>query len=435
MPANILNLPAYKVLKIEETDHDYHIKAEVANPPQQCPECAATSLVGFGRNEVMVRDLPSHGKRVAVYVDARRYRCKECGKTFMDRLPDVVPNTHMTRRLREWICEQALSRTFTSIANDVGVVEGTIRVLFREYIADLEKRIAIETPEWMGIDEIHLLGKPRCVITNIEECTVVDLLEDRNKSMLANYIFRMQRRLNVKCVTMDMWAPYRDVVRDNMPQAVIVVDKFHVLRMANLGLERVRKSIRESLTPKQRRGLMHDRFILLKRQAKLEPFEQLKMETWTRNFPLLSQAYEAKEGFFNIYEHLDRFEALEAYRSWRSHLSPGIQEAFRDLITATTNWEREIFAYFDHPVTNAYTESLNSLIRVVNRLGRGYSFEALRAKILYSEKAIKIKRPKFERRPMMDTFYYGRSTSTSPPSLFLGSEISTLARLIEEQKL
>jgi transposase len=60
----------------------------------------------------------------------------------------------------------------------------------------------------------------------------------------------------------------------------------------------------------------------------------------------------------------------------------------------------EILAYFDHPVTNAYTESLNNLIRVMNRLGRGYSFEALRAKILPAEGAFKRtnSRPTFARR-------------------------------------
>jgi transposase len=58
------------------------------------------------------------------------------------------------------------------------------------------------------------------------------------------------------------------------------------------------------------------------------------------------------------------------------------KEAFYPLTRAVNNWMPEIMAYFDHPVTNAYTESLNNLGRVMNRLGRGYSFEALRAKIL-----------------------------------------------------
>ena len=69
------------------------------------------------------------------------------------------------------------------------------------------------------------------------------------------------------------------------------------------------------------------------------------------------------------------------------------------MIRAFTNWQPFILNYFEHPVTNAYTESLNSLIRVMNRLGRGYSFEALRAKILFTEGVHAMgKRPKFQRR-------------------------------------
>jgi transposase len=62
-----------------------------------------------------------------------------------------------------------------------------------------------------------------------------------------------------------------------------------------------------------------------------------------------------------------------------------VRDVFQPIIVALDNWRPEIMAYFDHPITNAYTESLNNLIRVMNRLGRGYSFEAVRAKILFAE--------------------------------------------------
>ncbi|WP_420883040.1 transposase [Trinickia caryophylli] len=122
-------------------------------------------------------------------------------------------------------------------------------------------------------------------------------------------------------------------------------------------------------------------------------------------------------------------------------------------------------AYFDHPVTNAYTESLNNLIRVMNRLGRGYSFEALRAKILFAEGAFKRtnSRPKFEQRvkprEIGDMLKHGvpddamgmgvvdlvvvekpgkapreRIASTHEPKNH-GVDISTLARLIEEGEI
>ena len=101
--------------------------------------------------------------------------------------------------------------------------------------------------------------------------------------------------------------------------------------------------------------------------------------------------------------------AIVAYEAWIRAVVPEARDAFGDLIRAFTNWQPFILNYFEHPVTNAYTESLNSLIRVMNRLGRGYSFEALRAKILFTEGAHKhkISRPKFERRREPDEIGYG----------------------------
>lgn len=67
---------------------------------------------------------------------------------------------------------------------------------------------------------------------------------------------------------------------------------------------------------------------------------------------------------------------------------------FSDLIKAMGNWEEEKFNYFTSPITNAYTESLNRLIKTMNHVGRGYFFEALRAKILSTQSYRKVKRKK-----------------------------------------
>lgn len=47
------------------------------------------------------------------------------------------------------------------------------------------------------------------------------------------------------------------------------------------------------------------------------------------------------------------------------------------------NWRTEILAFFDHPITNGYTEALNGATKVINRMGRGYSFEVLRGRVLF----------------------------------------------------
>lgn len=465
MPANILNLAAYNVVGIQENEHDYHIDAETKQPPTNCPHCNSTALVGFGRREHMFRDMPMHGRRVGVYVNIRRFKCNACststGKvvTFSEPLPDINEKRDMTKRLVEWIGKQAVKRTFASIAEEVGVVEGTIRLIFKDYVADLEKTIRFETPKWMGIDEIHLI-KPRGVIANIQNNTIVELLPNRNKETVVRYLHHLEGKDRIQYVAMDMWAPYRDACMAVIPEASIIIDKFHVVKMANEAMEKVRKGLRERLTLKQKRGLMHDRFLLLKRERDLTDQERMLMDGWVKNYDELGLAYRLKEDFFGIYDAQSPDEAQGRYIGWKHRITPEVAPAFTDLVRAWDNWMPWILGYFDHPVTNAYTESLNSLIRVMNRLGRGYSFEALRAKILFAEGAHKHKnsRPRFERKdrsqakepPNMRTFElmagepepsYGMpkipklyEPSTRPEKNY-GADISTLIRLIEDGAL
>jgi transposase len=442
MPANILNLPSYAVTAVDNTDHDYHIKAEVKDAPKRCYECHSSSVVGFGRREQLVKDLPIHGKRVGIYLNTRRMKCNECQKTFSERLPEVDERRSMTRRLVTWIGKQAVKRTFSSIAEEVGVTEGTIRLVFKDYVSDVEKTFRFETPKWMGIDEIHLI-KPRGVITNIQNNTIVELLPNRNKDTVTNYLFRLDSKEEIQYVAMDMWAPYRDACKTVLPQAQIIIDKFHIVKMANEAMEKIRKGLRERLTLKQKRGLMHDRWVLLKRESELTDQEALLLSGWVKNYSELGMAHRLKEDFFHIYDAKAPDEAQALYIEWKRSIPAELAPAFADLVRAWDNWTPFILGYFDHPVTNAYTESLNNLIRVMNRLGRGYSFEALRAKILFSEGAHSIvkPRPKFERRPseqvVAERAYFSLATLTQhyEVSKNYGSDISTLARMIEAGEL
>ena len=87
---------------------------------------------------------------------------------------------------------------------------------------------------------------------------------------------------------------------------------------------------------------------------------------WTQNYPLLGEAYGLKEAFFGIYEDSDTPDmARRNHDAWSRSIPPEIAPAFADLTRAWSNWEPYILSYFDHPITNAHTESLNSLIRLL----------------------------------------------------------------------
>jgi len=88
----------------------------------------------------------------------------------------------MTKRLLKSIQEQSMSKTFVEVAESVGVDEKTIRNVFKDYVALKEREYQFETPKWLGIDEIHIIRRPRLVLTNIERRTTSSLTVTRKQS-------------------------------------------------------------------------------------------------------------------------------------------------------------------------------------------------------------------------------------------------------------
>ncbi len=449
MQTDFLNLPAFRVIKVDESLHDYHVTSEPVAVQTACTSCGSENFGKWGSREQLVKDLPLHGKRVGISIDTKRYRCNDCGKTFFHSLPAVSQKRQMTERLVHWIGQQAMKRTFLSLAEETGVDEKTIRNIFRDYVSELTETVRFELPKWLGIDAIHLT-QYRCVIANIENNTIIELLHDRNMETVIEYLSQLECKEKIQYVAMGMWWPYRDAVNRVIPKAIVVIDECHVVRMANDAVEKVRKNLRQSLTPKQCRALKHDRIVLQKRKSQLTDQESLMLSGWVENYPELGLAYRLKEDFFKIYDSQSSEEALARYAAWEISVTEEVRDAFLDLIKAWRQWQPYILAYFDHRITNVYTESLNSLIRVLDSLGRGYSFEALRAKLLFCEGAYKINqmRPAFEQRTPVFRPGLGRNMvgftslvgtscyqdligDDSEESKNYGADIAILTRMIE----
>jgi transposase len=145
-----------------------------------------------------------------------------------------------------------------------------------------------------------------------------------------------------------------------------------------------------------------------------------------------------KESFFAMWERAKSSkEAKQRYGVWEKSIPLELSWAFKDLTTAIQNWNTEIFAYFDHRVTNAYTESLNNLTRLTNRIGRGYSIEAIRAKMLFNGGLPIEPRPCYSLREPSHQGYALVTTSEQPRvearARNYGVEISTLVQRLEAE--
>jgi transposase len=378
---NILGWNHWHVLAVETNAHDYLITAERDAGVVVCPHCSNSFVHKHDTRPHVFMDTPLHGRRVGIRVLKKRFQCQVCHHSFYEALPEMHPAHFMTRRLVEYIERESLRRTFTSLAEEIGIDEKSIRLIFADSVRANEQKATLVTPRYLGIDEVKIDGAMRGVFTNIEKHTVLDLIPDRKKRNILAFLLQLPKRETVEWSTIDMYRPYKSAVTSALPQARICVDKFHVVRMATDAVDVVRKQLRTSLSSSERGALKDDRKILLMRQHDLDERNLLLLEMWTANYPVLAHAHALKEQFFAIYDQSSRAAAQDAYNTWLCSITDDVREAFQSLVTACTNWHEEIFNYFDCGLTNSYTETLNGRIKAIVHQTRGASFEVVRAKI------------------------------------------------------
>lgn len=183
----------------------------------------------------------------------------------------------------------------------MNVDEKTVRNVFDEYVAELEKQFKRETPIWLGIDEIKL-KRFRAIFTNLHGRSLIDMLPDRYTSTVASFLESLPDKERITHCGIDMWSGYRRAVQEALPNTKIVVDKFHVVSKANSAFDVVRRKIAKESNNGAGLGLKRAHKLFEKRRDDLTDEQWLTLTGWLNTFPLLAAAYDLKERRYLIYE-------------------------------------------------------------------------------------------------------------------------------------
>jgi transposase len=353
-----------------------------------------------------VLDLPRAGKTVIVNIRRRRWMCiskssgKTCGKTIAQPL-DIMTEDHyrITRRLLEYCEVKALLGTELSLAEETGISPRTIRSIRQKHVERLKNEIQFATPHVLGLDGVRgENNKRRIILTNIQTGEVIDLLKKGNKESIAERIEQFPNFKSIKIVTIDMCRTLLGVVLMALPNAIIIIDAFHILRTANQSMDKVRNRLYPRVKKERESGKLHrprpEPF--RKRRANLTKRDKKYMEFWFNEQPALKLAYDLKEAYLEIFAResdgnerlMSRAEAECRYQKWKSSFPVeeeflDLQKDFKPILSAMNNWGKYVFNRFDHDFTNAYTEAMNRRIKDILRESRGCSFDTLHAKIVF----------------------------------------------------
>lgn len=254
-----MNNDTIKLLNLEDVNIDLNkshvdkvngnlvVTIVLNNDTKCCKFCGSTSFCSHGFIHKKITHSISTNQPCILNYKARRFKCKDCGKTFLEYNPFCQEDEKLSLYTVIKILEKLRSHTstFTSVAKDLNVSIQTVVNVFDNYVSGTRLKLS----EVICIDEIYTnkltSKKYSCVVMDFKIKQVIDVYPSRLKYDLIDNFMRipLEERKLVKYVVIDMWDTYKQVSLDVFPNAIIAVDSFHVIKHLNLAIDMIRLKV------------------------------------------------------------------------------------------------------------------------------------------------------------------------------------------------
>jgi transposase len=341
----------------------------------------------------------------------RRFRCGHCSKRFLEPWDCVSKHRRVTNKLvQSSLMDLRLKISFTDVANKYMLSISTIMRDFTKHISYKTKPSSL--PSVISIDEFKATasnGNYAFMITDPINKTIIDILPDRLKTNLKEYLLSFTNRKDVRIVVGDMWDTYRELTAIVFPNAIYVADRFHFVRHICWAFTDVRvKAQNRLLMNKSEKGynFIKNKItvgLLNKHSKKITITEKwdYSYNSRTKEYNLdslqriskalsmdtdLETAYKLKEQFFDILKSSNFENAREHLTEWIKLCKSSKIKEFVEVSSTIANWLDEIVNSFidDKKYSNAFIEGTNNKIKCIKRISFGYRlFHNFRSRILY----------------------------------------------------
>jgi transposase len=381
-----LTLPGYRIVRWE-SNLLMRVFVEALDTPRQCPCCGGGRLRSKGRYERRVRHLACFGRPSELVIGCRRYRCVDCGRSFVQPLPGIKPGRHSTEPWREAIYERHDDGICAStLARREALGQATVGRIYAQFTErKARERLSRDCPRVLGIDEHTVQRGQRFATTfcDLKNRRVFDLSPGRSEAELAPYLRSLHGRERVRVVCIDLSNTYRAIIRRWFPRAKIVADRFHAIRLVGLHLLKLARQLCPPL------GWNRAWLGLLRTRAdRLEPDQRQRLAQLFAAHPVL-------EGIQALKEKLCGLLALktQSKSSCRRHIrtlleliatlkQSGLEPACT-LGQTLSAWTEEIVRMWRFTRTNGITEGFHRKMKLIQRRAYGFrSFHNYRLRVI-----------------------------------------------------
>jgi transposase len=376
---HVWGIRGYKVVRCEMVDSERVLVTIRAMPAVlRCPCCGTKEVIRKGTNPRLWLGTPIGHKKIYFEAQLPRVHCGKCDITRQVRVSFAEEKRRHTRQFERYALELAQITTTAHAAEHLGVSWDTIRDIEARHLGKKYSKPRLKQLKQIAIDEIYL-GKSvkfLTVVLDLDTGAIVYVGQGKGAEALGKFWKRLRgSKAKIEAVAADMSPAYALAVHQNLPHAVLVNDRFHVIKLYNEMLTELRRELyREAGTQLEKDVLKGTRWLLLKRIDHLddergEPARLLKALELNHS---LWVAYYLKDDLNQLWEQRDKIAAAQFLDGWlRDAERSGIRLVQKFAKTLATR-RASLLAWYDYPISTGPLEAVNNKIKLLNRQAFGY---------------------------------------------------------------
>lgn len=385
-----MGLPEYQVTSIEEIAGRVRITAS-GTGIVKCPHCEGMQLRLKDRRTRRPRHESWGTRQCELELESRKWLCLGCKRRFWERFPGILPRQRATERFRRSVCQKHFDGISRSRLGKRERLSGsTVERWFGEHLRRLAvERTSASCPAILGIDEHFFTRRSGFATTfcDLKNHKIYDVVLGRSELALESYLSKLEGKDLVKVVCMDLAVVYRAIVRRHFPNARIVADRFHVIRLVNHHFLNCWRDL--DAVGSKSRGL---RSLMRRHRHNLKPEQAVKLSAYLKEQPALKQIYRFKQKlcYLLLNKHCNQKKCrqlaprfLRAVQELReAGLAPLVQ-----LGNTLHSWREEIATMWRFTRNNGITEGFHTKMEVLQRQAygfRNFNNYRLRVKVLCS---------------------------------------------------
>jgi transposase len=268
--------------------------------------------------------------------------------------------------------------TIQDVANNLKMSWNTVKDIQQRYLERHYGSPRLKDVRYIAIDEFAVQKghKYMTVVYDLEHGRAIFVGDGRESDVLKPFWKRFKSSgAKLKAVAMDMWPAYLKSVVEHTHDAMVVFDKFHIIKKMNEALDETRRSLyREEVEVNKRSVIKGLRWLLLKNRDHLDKSTNQKKrleEALAMNQPL-AQAYYLKEELHLLWQQPHRAAAEEFLSQWLEKAKSTTIQPLVKFCNMLAGHRSGVLNYYLYPVSTGRLEGFNNKIKVLKRKAYGY---------------------------------------------------------------